>query len=593
MTTAATAAASQSSLSWPIRGWNKRWVPAGPFATAGLITERVLTARGHTDPSAIANFLEPKLTDLHDPSLIPDLDRAAARLLDALKAREPIAIYGDYDVDGITSTAILYHTLKALGPDADIRTYVPHRLDEGYGLNVEAINQLAAAGAKVIVSVDCGVTAHAPALAAKTAGVDLIITDHHNPPARLEDLPQAYAVVHPRRPDSTYPFDHLSGAGVAYKLAWRLATLDFGSGKASPALRTLLVDLLAFAALGSIADVVPLLGENRVIARFGLARIKDTPLIGLRALVDAARLTGDKVSAWDVGFRLGPRLNACGRMAHAKDAVELFTTADESRAAAIATDLEARNSERRAVEQKILETAIARVEAEGLARDDRRAIVLADAAWHKGVVGIVCSRLVDRYCRPTILLQIEGDSAHGSGRSIDCYNLHAGLVATAEHLDRFGGHDMAAGMGIRVDRLPAFIDAFTAHANQHITLDQLVHNLRVDAVTSLGELTPRAVQSLESLAPFGRSNPGVHVLLPGLTIQNTPTPLGKGGEHLALTVRHAGDSHAMKLVAWRWGAHRSKLAAGVRLHAVVRPQISTYGGRTTVEPELLDLAILE
>lgn len=583
--------ATSPPLAWPIRGWNKRWVFAGERVDpARPLDQRVLAARGLEEPAAVESFLNPRLTDLHDPSAIPDLDRAAERLLTALAAREPIAIYGDYDVDGITSTAILYHTLKTLRPDADIRTYVPHRLDEGYGLNVEAIRQLAAERAKVIVSVDCGVTAHEPAKAAMNAGVDLIITDHHNPPASIEDLPKAFAVVHPRRPDSSYPFDHLSGAGVAYKLAWRLATLDFGEGKASPPLRSLLVELLAFAALGSIADVVPLIGENRVIARFGLGRIKDTPLIGLRALVDAARLTGSKVSAWDVGFRLGPRLNACGRMAHAKEAVELFTTADEARARQIATGLEARNTERRAVEQKILEAATARVLAEGMDRDERRAIVLADAAWHKGVVGIVCSRLVERFCRPTILLQIEGEHAHGSARSIDGYNLHGGLVACSEHLERYGGHDMAAGMGIRLDRLPAFVEAFTEHANRHITTDQLVHNLRVDAVTPLAELTPRTVQGLEALAPFGRSNPGVQVLIPGLSIHSAPTPIGAGGEHLSILAR--AGSHTIKLVAWRWGGQRARLAPGVTFHAVVRPQVSTYGGRLSVEPELLDIAPL-
>ena len=257
------------------RGVLKRWAvrtaapggePAGGGGAGGGagLAERVLAARGVTGAEATA-FLDPRLSGLHDPSLIPDLDRAAERLLAALEKRELVVIYGDYDVDGITASAILFHMFRLLKPEAPLRMYVPHRVDEGYGLNSEAISHLADQGARVIVSVDCGVTAVGPASVARARGVDLIITDHHNPPQRVEDLPAAYAVVHPRRPDSAYPFGELSGAGVAYKLAWRLATLASGSNRASPAARELLVDLLGFAALGAIADVVPLVGENRVI----------------------------------------------------------------------------------------------------------------------------------------------------------------------------------------------------------------------------------------------------------------------------------------------------------------------------------------
>jgi single-stranded-DNA-specific exonuclease len=300
------------------------------------LCQRILAARGLTAPAALDHYLSPKLTQLHDPSLIPELDRAAERILRALADHEPIVIYGDYDVDGVTGTAILWHMLRALAPEAPVRTYVPHRLEEGYGLNAAAIRELAADGARLIVSVDCGITALEPARAAREAGIDLIITDHHNPPAKLEDLPHAYAVVHPRRPDSEYPFGDLSGAGVAYKLAWRLATMHAGcaagpGGRVDPRIRELLVDLLAFAALGAVADIVPLLGENRVLVRHGLVRVKHSRFIGLRALVEASGLAGEDVDAMAVGFRLGPRLNAAGRMGHAREANELFTTADPPR----------------------------------------------------------------------------------------------------------------------------------------------------------------------------------------------------------------------------------------------------------------------
>jgi single-stranded-DNA-specific exonuclease len=291
-----------------VNGLTCRWTfrnADAPAAARDLpLVDRVLSARGIAQAGA-GDFLDPRLVHLHDPALIPDMDRAAARLLGALKGGETIAIYGDYDVDGITATAMLYHMFGAIAPDAlreRVITYVPHRIEEGYGLNADAISELAKRGAKVIVSVDCGVTAVEPARRAREEGVDLIITDHHNAPAGDAPLPDAFAVVHPRRPGSAYPFGDLSGAGVAYKLAWRLATMHERSPRLSPPMRTLLIDMLAFAALGTIADVVPLIGENRVIARFGLGRIKHSPFIGLRALVNASSLGGENVDAMDVGW---------------------------------------------------------------------------------------------------------------------------------------------------------------------------------------------------------------------------------------------------------------------------------------------------
>jgi len=575
-----------------LRGLTRRWsfrTPAAAAACDGDLTALILSGRG-LDADAAA-FLDPKLTHLLDPEGIPDLGRAAGRLLDALRQREPIVIYGDYDVDGITATAILYHTFKAIAPDADVRTYVPHRLDEGYGLNVAAIEQLAAEGARVIVSVDCGVTAIEPARAARRAGVDLIITDHHNPPARIEDLPDAYAIVHPRRPDSTYPFGELCGSGVAYKLAWRLATLDAGSPRALPAMRTLLVELLSFAALGAIADVVPLVGENRVIVKFGLERIKRSPILGLRALVEASGLGGEKVGAFDVGFKLAPRLNASGRMAHASAAVELFTVATAARAASIAEDLTRQNNERRAVEKVILDQAVEAAEAAGMTNDDRRAIVLADERWHAGVVGIVCSRLVERFGRPAILLHTDGSTCHGSGRSIDGFNLHGGLVACADLLDKFGGHDMAAGLRVSRDNLPAFVDRFTLHANAHIEIEHLIREVTIDATVIPERLTVDEVQRLHRLEPFGRGNPSVHIRLPMVRIDAPPTPMGKGGEHLSLSLR--GHTRAIRVIGWRWGEWRPKLAAGQTVDAIIKPSISTWGGKTSVEGELVDLRLVE
>lgn len=561
------------------------------------LAARVLGARNLLGRGAAAWFLEPSLLHLHDPSLMPDMDRAAARLLGAVRARERIAIYGDYDVDGITATAILFHMLRTLSPDADVVTYVPHRLEEGYGLNSDAIASLADAGARVIVSVDCGITAVEPALRAKARGVDLVITDHHNPPARAEDLPGAFAVVHPRLPGSAYPFGDLSGAGVAYKLAWRLATMDAGGPRVHPAVRALLVDLLAFAALGTIADVVPLVGENRVIARFGLQRIKHCnpendpahPLRGLRALVESAGLNGERIGALDVGFRLAPRLNASGRMGHARDAVELFTTADPVRAAELAAILTAQNTLRRSVEKGIFEEARERADAAGMTGTEKRAVVLADERWHPGVVGIVCSRMVERYSRPTILMQRRDGFCHGSGRSVDGFNLHGALAGCSSMLEKFGGHDMAAGLTLREERLAEFTMAFTAIANGALRADDLFPSVEIDCGASLPEMSVPALDQLERLSPFGRGNPEVRVLLRGVQVASPAQYLGTSALHIGLHVRQG--STVVRLIGWGWGERRDLFRPGCALDIVVKPRLSRWNGRVSVEPEICDVAL--
>jgi len=591
--------AAHSAHDGPVRGLTRRWRPRSddrPDPTLPLI-DRVLASRGLTGDAG-ADMLDPSLLQLHDPELMPGLDRAAGRLLEALRAREPIVVYGDYDVDGITATAILVRTLRAIAADASpdlVRTYVPHRLDEGYGLNSAALEQLAAEGARVVVSVDCGVTAVGPAAAARAAGLDLIITDHHNPPAPGEPLPDAFALVHPRAPDSEYSFGDLCGAGVAYKLAWRLLTLHTGGDRLPTPLRTLLLDLLAFAAMGTVADVVPLLGENRVLTRFGLGRIAASPFVGLRALVEASGFAGESIDTDRVGFALGPRLNACGRMGHAREAVDLMLTEDPGEAARIAEDLCRLNDQRRRTEKAIADAAAERAEALGMTGDDRRAIVLADPGWHPGVVGIVCSRLVEKFGRPTILMQRDESTGTcaGSGRSIDGFNLHGGLAACAQHLTTFGGHDMAAGLRLAAHELDAFTEAFTAHAGEHLAPDDLVPSIGYDTTATLDELTGAAVRSLSRLAPFGRGNPSVSLRLDGVRLVGEPRVMGKAGNHLSLRIESGSgvDRASMRLVAFGWGEHASKLVPGSTLDVVVTPKLNTWQGRTSVEADVRDIRV--
>jgi len=572
-----------------IRGLSRRWSlreGAGSVRQASL-PARVLACRGLSDESVARAFLEPSLSQLHPPDLLPNIDSASDRLLAAADAREPIVIYGDYDVDGVAATAILYHALRALSPDSDVRTYVPHRLDEGYGLNEAAIGSLAADGARVIVTVDCGVTAIEPAAAARRAGVDLIITDHHNPPEG--PLPEALAIVHPRLPGSKYPFGELSGAGVAFKLAWRLASRRAGGARVPAEVRTLLVELLAFASLGTIADAVPLLGENRIIARHGLSRLKHSPLAGIRPLVVASGLDGDTIDSDHVGFTLGPRLNACGRLGHAREAVELFTTARGERAAEIAASLTSLNTQRRTVERRIAEQAAELAVERGMTGPDCRAIVLAHPEWHIGVIGIACSRLVERFGRPTILMQESEGVCKGSGRSVPGFSLHAALQRCAGSLESFGGHDMAAGLRVRSDRLAEFAEGFTRIANESLSEDDTVLSLSYDTEAALHELTPDAIQQLDRLAPFGVGNPRPRLRLRRLTLAEPPRPMGAERNHVALMV---ADGHQrLRLVGWDWAERAAAISPGARLEAIVSVKIETWQGRTRVEGQIEDLMV--
>lgn len=586
-----------------MRGITRRWRAPEPGcdeppkesaggADAGRVhplVARVLRARGLTDRDAMATFCDPRLSQLHDPSGIPDLDRAAERILAGLARNEQIVIYGDYDVDGVTASAILFHMCRALRPDARVSVYIPHRIDEGYGVNSASLGQLRAEGAGLVVTVDCGVGAVEPARVARGLGLDLIITDHHNPPAALDALPDACAVVHPRRPDSSYPFGDLCGAGVAFKLAWRLATMSRGGERVGDQLRELLLDLLALASLGVVADVVPLLGENRIITRFGLSRLKATPFPGLRALIDASGLAGEAISSEHVGFALAPRLNACGRLGHAREAAELLTTAAGERATSLAQELTRLNERRKAIEREIFDQASRLAAEAGMTSPDRRAIVLAHNDWHPGVVGIVCSRLVEAFGRPAILLRRDGEACQGSGRSVDGFNLHAALEACGEHLDTYGGHDMAAGLRVATDRLPAFVEAFTARANTAIGPDELAPSLQIDCDASIDELTPLAVEQLQRLAPFGRCNPAPTVRLCGLRLTRPPEPMGAGGRHLTMLV--GSGARSIRLVAWRWGERRGALPRAGPLDVVVRPKLNDWKGRVSVEGELCDAAI--
>ena len=580
-----------------MQGLTRRWVFRDPAATAELdrmpLPKRILHARGLRDPDVLRQFCEPKLTDLYDPELMPGLEMAATRLVAAVRRGESIAIYGDYDVDGITASAIVYHTVKAVAPESDIRIYIPHRIDEGYGLNSDALRHLHAGGVDLVISVDCGITAIEPARVARSIGLDLIITDHHNLPASDGAIPEAMAVVHPRLPGSQYPFGELCGAGIAFKLAWGFATIWSGSRRVGSSLQQLLLNLLPLAALGTIADMVPLVDENRTIATFGLRWIRQTPLVGLRALIEEANLMDADIDSEKVGFILAPRLNACGRMGHAAEAVDMLTAASPSKARAIAGRLTALNRERQQTERSIVEHAALLATDAGMTKDDRRAIVLAHESWHTGVLGVACTRLCERFSRPVVLLKRQGDLCKGSARSIKEYSIYDALRACSGCLQSFGGHDAAAGLSLATTDFPAFVEALIAHANAHLSPRQLTPTAYIDCNATIDELDFDSVRQIGALAPFGRDNPRPTLRLPDATLADSPRTVGAQGRHLIMNLRSGEPARRrwLRSVWFNAGALAATLVPGMQLEVLIEPKINTYKGRTSIEAELRDVKL--
>ncbi len=551
------------------------------------LTAQVLMNRGLVAADACKSFLNPQLKDLIDPALIPGLTVGAERIARAVRDKEKIVIYGDYDVDGITATTILWHALRLLG--GDVHYYIPHRVDEGYGLNTESIIQLASEGAKLIITVDCGVTAVEPVKAARERGVDVVISDHHD---WKDELPDATAIVHPRLPlpGFSYANPHLCGAGVAFKLAWGVGQAMGVGGRVPEAMKWFLVDATALAALGTIADVVPLVGENRVLARFGLGGLKQTKLEGLRALIAGAQLDGQTIDSFHVGFLLAPRLNACGRMGHAKLAVEMLTDANAARAAEIATYLETQNRQRQAVERGIVEEAVAMAIELGDTAEDSRAIVLAKKGWHQGVIGIVASRLVDRFHKPTVLIALDEDgTGHGSARSVAGFHLAKAFTACGEHLVRHGGHEMAAGLAIAPGKFDDFRAAFIAHATATLGSNPLVPTLRVDVIARLDQVSEALCKEMDRLGPFGNGNPRPMLACEDLTLTAAPRRVGKNGDHLQLHVRQG--ERFMKAIAFNAAALLDKLQPGTSISLAVLPQINEFNGRISVELEVKDIRV--
>jgi single-stranded-DNA-specific exonuclease len=533
----------------------------------------LLVARGLGDVDAAKRHLRPLLDHLHPAELLEGASAAADRLLDAAARGESVLVHGDYDVDGVCAAALLTLWLRRLG--ARVVPFVPHRLRDGYDFGAAGLERAEQLGARVILTADCGTVAHETVAEARRRGVDVIVTDHHTPGA---SLPPALAVVNPNRADSRYPERSLSGTGVAFKLCQLLAE------RRGIALAELLphLDLVA---LATVADLVPLDGENRVLVRYGLRALASTDKPGLRALLEVTGTRPERVEAGKVGFVLAPRINAVGRLGDAADGLRLLLTSDPAEAQALARRLDDVNRQRQQEDRRTLEEALALLERD-FDPERQYGVVLASEGWHPGVIGIVASRVVERIHRPTILVSLEGERGRGSGRSIPGFDLHGAVSACSHHLGRFGGHKQAAGMDVKRDALPAFRAAFEQEARARLAGSELRPTLRVDLELSPAEATLPLVERLRYLGPHGMGNPRPTFLGRGLELAEPPRVVGSG--HLRLRLR--GDGCKLDGIGFRMAERVPPEALGAGpVDAVFQLHADDYRGEVRVQAKLLDV----
>lgn len=554
--------------------------------SAGIssVVAQLLLNRGITSPVDAKRFLESPMVGLHPPALLPGISEAVEKLWAAVQQKRRICIYGDYDVDGVTGTSILWSLFHLL--DVPVEFYTPRRLEEGYGVNSEAIRTLHDRGVQTIVTVDCGITSIEEAEEAKRLGIDYIVTDHHE---MKSTLPDATVLVHPRLPGSNYPFGGLSGAGVAFKLAWALAMRSCGSEKVSPVLRDFLLDAVSLAALGLVADVVPLHDENRILVKHGLNRLRKCPPLGMKSLIESAGLhANEELRSEDIGYKLAPRMNAAGRLGYGGLVVEMLTTKNTKRAQEIATYLESENTNRQTLERKMVAQAKSMIE--GVDLTQFPAAVLSHSEWHPGVIGIVAGRMVDLIGRPTLIIAPRDGHgvASGSGRSIPGFALHEALKACETELITHGGHAMAAGFKVSVDRIDALREKFTQYAAEHFPEGvPPPPRLILDAELPLASINLKLLDELNRLEPYGAENPKPKFLVGRLKIQGEPRRIGKGELHLSFRVKQGSTS--MRVVAFGKGERFEELMSqNGECCLVATPVLNEWQGNRSVELHVID-----
>jgi single-stranded-DNA-specific exonuclease len=547
------------------------------------LAARILATRGLADARAVQDFLNPSLGMLHDPFLMAGMEPAVERIVRAIRDQEPIAVYGDYDVDGLTATALLIRFFRFIG--VEVTSYIPHRLDEGYGMSCEGVESLHARGVRLIVTVDNGISCAEQVAHAARLGIDVVITDHHQPG---DTLPEPVALVNPNRPECPYPFKELSGCGVAFKLAHALLRrLECSPEEAKP----FLVSLLDLVALGTIADVMNLQGENRVLSHFGLRELERTRKAGLKALIHLLGQTGKPFTTETVGFLIGPRLNAAGRTGNADDALAILLVEEEARAWELARYLDELNQERRSLETEVLTDALERVAEDATLLDDP-ILIVAGEGWHQGVVGIVASRLVDRFGHPAIVLSIEGEVARGSARSVNGFDIHTALGTCADLFIEYGGHTLAAGVTLQADRLALFRERLNREAAGMADPAQMAPMLEIDCAAAPEELTETFLTEIERVRPFGNGNPQPCVALLGCEVAQRP--LFIGGKHLKLFLARQNGTGEPLTAMWFNCPYapadiESLLAVNGRVDLAGFVRLNTWNGVQSIEFTVRDL----
>ncbi len=537
------------------------------------IIARMLLCRGISGNAAAERFFEPSLDLLYDPFLLHDMQRAVDRLRKAILSEEKILIYGDYDVDGITSVSFLYLILKELG--AEVSYYIPDRQSEGYGLSINGIEEARQSGTNLIITVDCGITGHVEIDAAHAHGIDVIVCDHHEPG---ETLPRAYAVIDPKLEHSTYPFRELAGVGVTHKLCQGLLLrmeIDL----------SILENYLELVAIGTAADIVPLVDENRVFVKEGIERLNESENIGIKALLQVAGLSGKEISTGHIIFIIAPRINAVGRMGDAQRAVRLLTTDDPAEAIEIANILEQENRHRKNVDEETFRQALTIAE-EQYAQGSARSLILHQRGWHPGVIGIVASRVVERFYRPTVLISVDNGVGKGSARSIEGFDLHDALKQCEDLLIGFGGHKYAAGLSIAEEQIPAFHERFEQVAASRLQPEQLIPKLTIDAELRLYEIDALFLKLLRMFAPFGPLNTRPVFMSRNLQIFGTPTIVG--GNHLKFKVRDSGAT--FEVIGFNMGGLLPRIQQPEHtIDLVYVIEENEYNGRKTIQLRAKDL----
>lgn len=562
----------------------KRWriMPGQPTTESELstalgvhpIVAKLLVNRGITTVAAGTEFLHGTLDTLLDPFGLKGMTEAVAAIEKALAAKEPIVVYGDYDVDGITATSLLYRFLKKC--DAQVSYYIPERQSEGYGLNAEALEHIIEQGAKLVITVDCGISSHDIVAGVKDR-LPMIITDHHNAP---EIIPNSVAVINPKQPGCLYEDKNLSGVGVAFKLCQALWLKRTGQPY---------LDDLDIVALGTVADVVPLIGENRVIVEAGLRKMNDAPNLGIAALIDVAGLNDKKITAGHIGFTLAPRLNAAGRVTHATRAVELLTTADPDTAQAVAEELQATNMERQAIERSIHEEARLDVVNQGDGAD--KVIVVAGEGWHPGVIGIVASRLVEEFYKPTMVISVHDGIGKGSCRSIENCNIYEALKSAEDLLLQFGGHHQAAGFSIDEANIPALRERLTQYCKEHLTDEDYVPIVDIDATMTADDVNIELIDQIGTLEPYGMGNSTPIFALPDVTVRDVYL-MGHQKNHCKIILDGPGDT-ALDAIAWQGEAYHSEIYPGESVRVAFSLQKNEWQGRVTPQLIIQDISLLK